>query len=119
MGDLWCAGRRHYLVCLVGLSEVLSMIRMERVDNARMPCVERDPTIAYDEAASSHARLFIQDFLVEIFRSREYLEKGHSVMSALRRYSAISARSRAIIPAMICIDAPMAQARRIETAPRE
>ena len=36
----------------------------------------------------------------------------------LGRYSAVSTRSRAIIPAMICIDAPMAQARRIETAPR-
>jgi dienelactone hydrolase len=35
-------------------------------------CVERGPTIAYNEAASSNARIFIRDFLVGVFRLKEY-----------------------------------------------
>jgi dienelactone hydrolase len=31
-------------------------------------CVERDPTIAYNEAASSQARMFVRDFLTQIFQ---------------------------------------------------
>jgi len=36
-------------------------------------CVEREPIVAYNEAASSQAHAFIWDFLVQIFRLREYL----------------------------------------------
>jgi dienelactone hydrolase len=31
-------------------------------------CVEKDPTIAYNEAASSKARIFVRDFLTEVFQ---------------------------------------------------
>jgi dienelactone hydrolase len=34
-------------------------------------CVERDPTIAYNEAANSQARIFVRDFLAEVFQLKQ------------------------------------------------
>jgi dienelactone hydrolase len=34
-------------------------------------CVERGPTIAYNEAASSQARVFVRDFLTQVFQVKQ------------------------------------------------
>jgi dienelactone hydrolase len=34
-------------------------------------CVERDPTIAFNEAANGQARMFVRDFLTEIFQLKQ------------------------------------------------
>jgi dienelactone hydrolase len=34
-------------------------------------CVEKDPTLAYNEAAATQARIFVRDFLTEIFRLKQ------------------------------------------------
>jgi hypothetical protein len=34
-------------------------------------CVEKDPTLAFNEAASSQARTFVRDFLTEIFQLKQ------------------------------------------------
>jgi dienelactone hydrolase len=34
-------------------------------------CVERDPTLAFSEAANSQARMFVRDFLTEVFQLKQ------------------------------------------------
>jgi hypothetical protein len=34
-------------------------------------CVEKGPTVAYNEAASSQARVFVRDFLTQVFQLKQ------------------------------------------------